>query len=84
MTGRSHQLWYKQEVVEGSSFGSWDTLYEALMGRREFLNYHLPCATLDERPPLVAHPQAEHSGRYYHPHSEEELLEVGRVDSFAS
>ncbi len=62
MTERSHQLWYKQ-VVQGRTFGSWSELYQASLGRRDFLNHHLPCATLEERPPLVAFPRARHSGR---------------------
>jgi len=80
MTERSHQLWYKQ-VVQGRAFASWSELYEASVGRRDFLNYELPCASLRERPPLVAFPQARHSGRFYHPLSEGELVEVGRVDA---
>jgi hypothetical protein len=67
-------------VVEGASFGSWEELYRASMGRRKFLNYHLPCSSLGEKPPLVAFPEATHSGRSYAADWEKELLDVGRID----
>ncbi len=78
---RSHQLWQGQ-VVEGQRFRSWSHLYEALLDRRDFLNLHLPCATLEQRPPLVAFPQARHSGRLYRPEVEAALLKLDRVDAF--
>jgi transposase len=79
ITERSHTLWYEQ-VLQGASFSSWEELYEALLKRRPFLNRLLPCATLAHRAPLVAFPQADHSGRPYAAYLEEELLEMGRVD----
>lgn len=81
ITERSHRLWYEQ-VVEGGTFGCWSALYEALLERRAFLNYHLPCAALGERPPLVAMPEADHSGRFYGAELEKELLDLKRVDTF--
>jgi transposase len=79
ITERSHRLWYEQ-VVEGASFGCWSDLYQALLKRREFLNYHLPCSSLGEKPPLVAFPKATHSGRSYAAQLERELLDLKRVD----
>ncbi len=81
VTERSHQLWHKQ-VIEGASFEDRSELYKALIKRREFLNYNLPCSSLEERPPLVAFPQATHSGRFYRAELEKESLDLERVDRF--
>lgn len=81
MTERSHQLWEGQ-VIQGATFADWQTLYDALYQRRDFLNNILPCATLDNQPPLVAYPQAHHSGRPYRLEWEAELFDMGRIDSY--
>jgi len=47
---RSHQTWYRQ-VLQGQRFADLQALHQALQERRDFLNYHLPCASLAERPP---------------------------------
>lgn len=78
---RSHQLWFDQ-VVNGARFACWEAFYETLLRRREFLNWKLPCATLGEQPPLLAYPEARHSGRWYRPEIESELLDLGRVDAY--
>lgn len=81
MTERSHQLWEGQ-VIQGATFADWQMLYSALYQRRDFLNNILPCATLDNQPPLVAYPQAYHSGRPYRLEWETELLDMKRIDSY--
>jgi hypothetical protein len=81
MTERSHQLWTGQ-VVQGVTFTDWQALYDALYQRRDFLNSYLPCAALDGQPPLVAYPQARHSGRPYRPEWEAERLDLGRIDAY--
>lgn len=81
MTERSHQLWTSQ-VIRGATFPSWQALYDTLYQRRDFLNTILPCASLDNKPPLVALPQARHSGRPYRLEWEAELLDLNRVDAY--
>jgi transposase len=83
LTENSHQLWDRQ-VLQGQTFADWDNLYHALRQRRDFLNTRLPCASLDEVPPLVAYPQAETSGRPYRPEGERELLDLERVYDYLS
>lgn len=78
MTERSHQLWSAQ-VLLGQTFADWHALYRTLQARRDFLNCHLPCRSLDQQPPLLAYPQARHSGRAYHLEHEAELLDLHRV-----
>lgn len=78
LTERSHQLWTAQ-VITGQRFADWDHLYQALRKRRTFLNQHLPCRTLDNKPPLVAYPEARHSGRPYRPEYELDLLKLQPV-----
>lgn len=78
VTERSHQLWAGQ-VLEEQRFADWSALYESLQERRDFLNYHLPCASSNKLPPLIACPQAKHSGRAYRPEYEKELLKLQPV-----
>ena len=51
--------------------------------RRRY-NCELPVRASDcqGRPPLVAHPHADHSGRPFHPADEWELFDLGRVDAY--
>ena len=79
ITERSHRLWYEQ-VIEGSTFERWSDLHQALLKRRKFLNHNLPCSSLQEKPPLVAFPKADHSGRFYTAELEKELLDLKRID----
>lgn len=81
VTERSHQTWQHQ-VLEGQVFSSWEALWSALNQRRTFLNWHLPCASLGELPPLVAYPQARCSLRPYRPEWEAELLDTKRVYAY--
>lgn len=81
VTERSHQLWEKQ-VLQGQTFSDWDHLFQSLQQRRDFLNYHLPCASLNEQPPLVAHPQALSNPRLYRPEWEADLLDLSRVHAY--
>jgi hypothetical protein len=81
MTERSHQLWEAQ-VLAGQRYTTWDDLYLALRQRRDFLNHHLPCASLDGQPPLQAFPQTLYSGRSYRPEWEADLLDLNRVWSY--
>ena len=78
LTECSHQIWEKQ-VLQGQTFADWDDLYYALRQRRVFLNTRLPCASLNDKPPLVAYPQAQTPRRPYRPEWEAELLDLGRV-----
>ena len=78
LTERSHQLWAGQ-CLAGQHFADWDHLYQTLHERRDVLNYDLPCASLDNQPPLVAFPDASHSGRNYRPEWEHDLLDLSHV-----
>lgn len=80
---RSHQLWEAQ-VLQGQSFDTWEALVLALRSRRGFLNNSLPCAPLDGLPPLLAYPGAAHSGRYYRPEWEADLLDLDRLVNYLS
>jgi len=78
MTERSHQLWQAQ-VIQGHTFSGWHSLYDALQERRTFLNYNLPCRSLDGQPPLAAHPDAVHSGSFYRLEYEIDMLNLQAV-----
>jgi len=81
VTERSHQLWEKQ-VLQGQIFADWDQLFQALQQRQEFLNTHLPCASLGEQPPLRAHPEALTNPRLYRPEWEADLLDLSRIHAY--
>lgn len=81
ITERSHQLWQGQ-VLAGQTFADWDHLFQTLQQRRRFLNAKLPCASLGEKPPLVAHPEALHNPRLYRPEWELDLLDISRVHAY--
>jgi hypothetical protein len=81
ITERSHQTWDGQ-VLEGQTFATWEALRLALERRQTFLNEDLPCASLDQNPPLVAHPEARIPRRLYRPEWEEELINLERVYAY--
>jgi len=83
ITERSHQTWYRQ-VLQGQAFAGWEDLLFALLKRRDFMNSYLPCASLDDQPPLVAHPEALTARRPYRPEWEHGLLDIRRVDAYLS
>jgi hypothetical protein len=82
-TERSHQTWYHQ-ALQGQRYMTWSSLLSTLNERREFLNWHLPCAPLSEQPPLRAWPTAAHTGRDYGPTYEDRLFDMQRVYAFLS
>jgi transposase InsO family protein len=81
ITERSHQTWDRQ-ALQGQTFVSHEALVQALTQRRHFLNTHLPCASLDGQPPLVAHPEARLPRRRYRPEWEAENLDMGTVYAY--
>ncbi len=81
ITERSHQTWWHQ-VVQGQVFAEVEHLFHCLQQRRTFLNEYLPCETLGNLPPLVAHPEARFPRRLYHPEWEAELLDLSRVYAY--
>lgn len=81
MTERSHQLWHAQ-VVQGQDFAGWQDLYLQLRARRDFLNRCLPCASLQNRPPLVAFPLATQPRRAYRPEWEADLLNLDLIYAY--
>ena len=52
------------------------------MRQRHNSQLPLQAAACAGRPPLVVHPEAQHSGRFYHPASEWELFSMARVDAY--
>jgi Homeodomain-like domain len=80
-TERSHQTWYHQ-VLEGQTFATYEALDQALRQRRDVMNEHLPCASLDGRSPLAACPEARRPQRLYRPEWEEQLLDLSRVHAY--
>jgi transposase-like protein len=75
---RTHQT-ITQQAIAGQEFADDPALQKALDDRLDFLNGHFPTRSLGGQPPLVAHPEAQHSGRPYRPEWEEAMLDLQRV-----
>lgn len=68
--------------MQGQTFTDWDHLFHSLQQRRQFLNAHLPCASLGEQPPLAAHPEVLANPRLYRPEWETELLDLSLIHAY--
>jgi transposase-like protein len=75
---RAHQT-VNQQAVTGQVFADGPALQKSLDDRLDFLNSRFPSRSLDGQPPLVVHPEAQHSGRPYRPEWEEDMLDMQRV-----
>jgi hypothetical protein len=75
---RLHQTMTLQALL-GQSWPDSIALWAGLDARRMMLNTHIPCRTLGGQSPLQAYPQAGHTGRFYRPEWETELLDLNRV-----
>jgi hypothetical protein len=75
---RSHQT-VCQQAVAGQHLRDEVALHESLAARLDFLNWRYPSRSLASQPPLIAHPEARHSGRLYRLEWEEALLDMQRV-----
>jgi hypothetical protein len=80
MIERTHQIMTRQALL-GQKYSHQDALWSGLDARREVLNEELPVRTLKQAP-LKAYPQAKHSGRFYQPQWEENLLDLERVGAY--
>lgn len=79
---RTHQIIHRQAVQGQSATPA--SLQPYLDQRLEFLNRHYPSRSLNGQAPLVAHPQAIHSGREYRPEWEEDTLDMPKVYAYLS
>jgi transposase len=75
---RHHQT-VAQQAFKGQTFTDDIALQGALSDRLDFLNTRFPCCSLAGQAPLVAHPEARHSGRPYRLEWEEAMLDMQRV-----
>jgi len=75
---RAHQT-MNQQAVTGQTFTDGSALQQSLSARLDFLNLRFPSRSLGGQPPLVACPEAQHSGRPYRLEWEEDMLDMQRV-----
>jgi hypothetical protein len=75
---RVHQT-INQQAVVGQVFADGSALQQSLDDRLDFLNSRFPSRSLHGLPPLVAYPEAQHSGQPYRPEWEEDMLDMQRV-----
>ena len=75
---RMHQT-VTQQAIAGQTFVDGSMLQESLSDRLDFLNHCFPSRSLSGRPPLIAYPDAQHSGQPYRLEWEEAMLDLDRV-----
>jgi transposase len=75
---RGHQT-VTQQAIAGQTFTNGVALQVNLSERLDFLNTRFPSRSLDGQPPLVAHPEARHSGRPYRLEWEKAMLDMQHV-----
>ena len=75
---RMHQT-MNQQAIAGQVFTDGTALQKSLSERRDFLNRYFPSRSLAGQPPLVAYPEAQHSGRPYRLEWEQDMLDLQRV-----
>jgi transposase InsO family protein len=78
---RQHRT-VKGQVSRTSEYANWQNYYEYCQKRKFALNWQLPCESLGKIPPLKCYPGAIHSGRFYRPEQELDLLDLLKVDTF--
>ena len=78
---RAHQT-MNQQAVAGQTFADGSALQQSLSDRLDFLNHRFPSRSLGGQPPLVAYPEAQHSGRPYRLEWEEDVLDMQRVHEY--
>jgi transposase len=75
---RGHQT-VTQQAIAGQTFTDGLALQVNLSDRLDFLNTRFPSRSLDGQPPLIAHPEARHSGRPYRLEWEKAMLDMQHV-----
>lgn len=78
---RNHQT-LQAQALEGQLYSRSSEVWQALDQRRVRLNTVLPCRSLNWQAPLQAYPGSQHSGRFYQPELEEQILDLERVWSY--
>lgn len=78
---RMHQTIEKQ-AIQGMTYSTWEAFFDYCQQRRRVLNQTYPCASLNNKAPLQALPQARHSQRFYHLQLEEQMMDLTRVYAF--
>jgi transposase len=75
---RLHQTMTLQALL-GQSWPDPVAVWAGLDARRTMLNEHIPCRMLAGQARLEAYPEARHTGRFYRPEWELEMLDLDRV-----
>ncbi len=77
---RMHQT-IERQAIQGIEHANWEQLFSFCQQRRKFLNQTFPCSSLENQTPY-AFAQKKHSGRFYHPHLEDKLIDIKRIYDF--
>lgn len=79
---RAHQTFSRQVLSRKGGFKNWEDLLYVCQQRRQRLNEHIPSSATDNVPPLKKYPKARHSGRFYHPEQEAQMINMQRIYAF--
>lgn len=75
---RSHQTMSAQ-ALQGHHYDTLLDLHRFCDKRRRALNFHLPCQSTNNTPPIVAYPKARLSAKYYQWNAEKEMIQLERI-----
>lgn len=75
---KSHQTMHTQ-VCAGRTYPDFDALFLSCQQRRQRLNYHIPCRTLNKKTPFEVFPEIKQPIRAYDPQNEENLFDPARI-----
>ena len=78
---RSHQT-IRNQALKGQSFKSWKELTHYLAQRRQILNHQATCASLNEKAPFQAYPEANFPLRPFAIDQELEELDLEKVYTY--
>ena len=78
---RTHQTMTLQALL-GQRWPDQTALWAGLDARRGMLNQHIPSSVFQGLAPLQAYPQASHSGRFYRPEWEAQMLDLDRLFAY--
>jgi transposase InsO family protein len=78
---RTHQTMTLQALL-GQHWPDQTALWAGLDARRAMLNERIPSCVLQGRAPLQAYPSASHSGRFFRPEWEAQMLDLARIFTY--
>jgi len=79
---KAHQTVFDQVLRGRDDYKNWEHVFEWCEKRRIRLNELIPSRATQNLPPMKKFPQAKHSGRFYQPSIEFQMMDMQKVFAF--